>query len=101
MVREAIFSEFALSDEYLQLMAGTRTEAGEKTTHCRLTWRPNLTSYLISLLEQAKDFPPKGPILIITDGECDKLVIRREHAFLIPKGKHLPFSPWGKVFRFS
>jgi predicted metal-dependent peptidase len=55
----------------------------------------------ITLLEQAKDFPPKGPILIITDGECDKLVIRREHAFLIPKGKHLPFSPWGKVFRFS
>ena len=55
----------------------------------------------ITLLEQAKDFPAKGPVLIITDGECDKLAIRREHAFLIPKGKHLPFSPWGKVFRFS
>jgi predicted metal-dependent peptidase len=55
----------------------------------------------ITLLEKAGDFPPKGPVLIITDGECDKLVIRREHAFLIPQGKHLPFSPWGKVFRFS
>ena len=55
----------------------------------------------ITLLEQAKDFPPKGPVLIITDGDCDKLSIRREHAFLLPKGKHLPFSPWGKVFRFS
>ena len=55
----------------------------------------------VTLLEQAKNFPPKGPILIITDGECDRLAIRRDHAFLIPRGKHLPFSPWGKVFRFS
>lgn len=55
----------------------------------------------IKLLEQAEDFPPKGPILIITDGACDKLNIRREHAFLLPKGRHLPFPPWGKVFRFS
>ena len=55
----------------------------------------------INLLENAEDFPSKGPLLIITDGDCDKLAIRREHAFLIPNGKHLPFSPWGKVFRFS
>ena len=55
----------------------------------------------IDLLENAKDFPPKGPLLIITDGECGKLAIRREHAFLIPRGKHLPFPPWGKVFLFS
>jgi predicted metal-dependent peptidase len=55
----------------------------------------------VTLLEQAKDFPPKGPILIITDGQCDKLLIRREHAFMLPKGKYLPFTPWGKVFRFS
>jgi predicted metal-dependent peptidase len=54
----------------------------------------------VTLLEQAEDFPSKGPILIITDGECDKLFIRREHAFLIPRGKILPFSPRGKVFRF-
>ncbi|MCL1889801.1 MAG: VWA-like domain-containing protein [Desulfovibrionaceae bacterium] len=55
----------------------------------------------VDLLEKAKDFPSQGPLLIITDGECDKLAIRREHAFLIPKGKRLPFFPWGKVFLFS
>lgn len=55
----------------------------------------------ITLLEQAKDFPPKGPILIITDGACDKVTVKREHAFLIPQGRSLPFFPVGKVFRFS
>ncbi len=55
----------------------------------------------INLLEKAEDFPKDGPILIITDGECDKVTIKREHAFLIPKGKHLPFVPKGKVFRFN
>jgi len=55
----------------------------------------------IDLLEKAKDFPAKGPFLIITDGACDKLVIRREHAFLMPQGARLPFSPWGQVFHFS
>ncbi len=53
----------------------------------------------IDLLERAEDFPKKGPLLIITDGYCDRLVIRREHAFLIPQGHHLPFVPKGKVFR--
>lgn len=52
----------------------------------------------VNLLESAKDFPEKGPLLIITDGCCDRLVIRREHAFLIPYGRHLPFMPKGKVF---
>ncbi|HYH95642.1 DUF2201 family putative metallopeptidase [Hyalangium sp.] len=53
----------------------------------------------IDLLERAKDFPKDGPLLIITDGECDRLQIRREHAFLMPQGKHLPFVPVGRVFR--
>lgn len=53
----------------------------------------------IDLLETAKDFPKNGPLLIITDGECDRLRIRNEHAFLIPESKHLPFVPKGKVFR--
>jgi predicted metal-dependent peptidase len=53
----------------------------------------------IDLLEEAEDFPKEGPILIITDGYCDKLQIRREHAFLLPEGRHLPFVPVGKVFR--
>ncbi|MNU73594.1 hypothetical protein D3C71_630800 [compost metagenome] len=55
----------------------------------------------IDLLEHAEDFPKKGPLLIITDGFCDRLHIHREHAFLIPKGQNLPFVPKGKVFRMS
>lgn len=55
----------------------------------------------VELLESAKDFPKKAPILIITDGEIEAdLRIKREHAFLIPKGKYLPFRPSGKVFCF-
>ncbi len=56
----------------------------------------------VELLEKAKDFPKKAPILIITDGEIESdFRIKREHAFLIPKGKRLPFRPIGKVFYFS
>ena len=47
----------------------------------------------------AKDVPPSGPILVITDGYIeDNLKIRRKHAFLIPNGNRLPFRPKGKVF---
>ena len=53
----------------------------------------------IDLLDRAEDFPKDGPLLIITDGYCDRLRIRREHAFLIPEGRHLPFVPKGRVFR--
>src|SRR6185436_4472472 len=52
----------------------------------------------IDLLERAEDFPPEGPILIITDGFCDRLNVRRDHAFLLPEGKSLPFVPKGRVF---
>jgi predicted metal-dependent peptidase len=55
----------------------------------------------IDLLQTAKDFPPHGPILIITDGECDKLVVKREHAYLLPRGKRLPFTTRAEVFLFS
>lgn len=56
----------------------------------------------VELLEKAKDFPKKAPILIITDGEIEHdFRVKREHAFLIPKGKRLPFHPFGKVFYFS
>jgi len=55
----------------------------------------------IDLLERAQDFPKQGPVLIITDGECDRLQIRREHAFLLPQGRHLPFVPTGRVFRIA
>jgi predicted metal-dependent peptidase len=53
----------------------------------------------LDLLEEARDFPKTGPLLIITDGMCDVLRVRREHAFLIPAGGGLPFPPKGPVFR--
>ncbi|MGG1249993.1 peptidase [Brevibacillus agri] len=55
----------------------------------------------IDLLEKAADFPKDGPILVITDGECDRLRITRSHAFMLPNGKHLPFVPRGPVFRME
>ena len=55
----------------------------------------------IDLLERAADFPKDGPLLIITDGACDRLAIHREHAFLIPKASRLPFIPRGPVFRIQ
>jgi predicted metal-dependent peptidase len=53
----------------------------------------------IDLLEEADDFPEKGPLLVITDGFCDHLHIKREHAFLLPASRTLPFPPKGPVFR--
>jgi hypothetical protein len=47
----------------------------------------------VDVLERAEDFPKDGPILMITDGYCDVVRIRREHA--------LPFSPHGPVFRIE
>jgi predicted metal-dependent peptidase len=55
----------------------------------------------VDLLQEAADFPKGGPILVITDGWCDRVRIQREHAFLIPAGAVLPFAPRGPVFRFS
>jgi predicted metal-dependent peptidase len=54
----------------------------------------------IDLLDKSEDFPREAPILIITDGYCDKVILHgREHAFLVPQGANLPFVPKGKVFR--
>ncbi|MEV4317163.1 hypothetical protein [Actinocrispum sp. NPDC049592] len=53
----------------------------------------------VTLLERAADFPADGPILVITDAECDVVRVRREHAFLVPAGARLPFTPKGPVFR--
>jgi predicted metal-dependent peptidase len=53
----------------------------------------------IDLLERAPDFPRDGPLLIITDGLCDRCVVRYPHAFLLPEGARLPFVPQGPVFR--
>lgn len=53
----------------------------------------------IDLLHRADDFPPGAPMLVITDGWCDVLRVRREHAYLIPQGMRLPFTARGPVFR--
>ncbi|MGA4954619.1 vWA domain-containing protein [Streptomyces lavendulocolor] len=53
----------------------------------------------VDLLQRADDFPPGAPVLIITDGCCDPLRVRREHAFLVPDAATLPFTPRGPVFR--
>ncbi|WP_373297043.1 vWA domain-containing protein [Streptomyces brasiliensis] len=53
----------------------------------------------IDLLHRADDFPPGAPVLVITDGWCDVLRVRREHAYLLPPGARLPFTPRGPVFR--
>ncbi|MET8633033.1 hypothetical protein [Streptomyces sp. NPDC004680] len=53
----------------------------------------------IDLLHRARDFPPGAPVLVITDGWCDVLRVRREHAYLTPQGARLPFTPQGPVFR--
>jgi predicted metal-dependent peptidase len=54
----------------------------------------------VDLLDNANNFPKEAPVLIITDGECDRIILRgREHAYLIPYGATLPFVPKGKVFR--
>ncbi|MDN0198426.1 hypothetical protein [Streptomyces sp. S.PNR 29] len=55
----------------------------------------------VDLLHRADDFPRTAPILVITDGWCDVLRVRREHAYLIPQGARLPFSARGPVFRVS
>jgi predicted metal-dependent peptidase len=55
----------------------------------------------VSLLHSAPDFPQDGPLLIITDGDCDVLDVPRSHAFLLPAGKRLPFRPRGDVFYLS
>jgi predicted metal-dependent peptidase len=56
----------------------------------------------IDLLNKSEDFPKEAPILIITDGYCDKVILHgREHAFLVPQSANLPFEPKGKVFRLK
>ena len=53
----------------------------------------------VDLLERDPGFPGDAPLLVVTDGFCDRLTISRRHAFLLPEGGDLPFVPGGKVFR--
>lgn len=55
----------------------------------------------IRLIEAADDYPKDGPILIITDGACDRLTIRRDHAILLVSGGRLPFKSGGPVFQVA
>lgn len=56
----------------------------------------------VDLIQDAEDFPPDGPLLIITDGYCErKIEVKRDHAYVIPAGSDLPFTPTGPVFRVS
>ena len=56
----------------------------------------------VDLLESSGDFPKHAPVLIITDGWIEKtLRITREHAFLLPRGEHLPFVTGAPVFYYS
>ncbi|MCL4868676.1 MAG: hypothetical protein KJ063_06905 [Anaerolineae bacterium] len=63
---------------------------------------PGIGKSALDRLNRAEDFPQNGPIPIITDGYCDKLHVPpdRVHAYLVPKGSRLPFSPQGEVFYF-
>ena len=55
----------------------------------------------VDLLLAASDFPKDGPILIITDGQCDQLRVPRAHAYLLAPGKRLPFRSTAPVFVMS
>lgn len=55
----------------------------------------------IARLEGLDGFPREAPILVITDGACDALSIRREHAFLMPEGARLPFRSAAPQFHFE
>jgi len=55
----------------------------------------------ISFLRNTEDFPKKGPILIITDGEIDRLSVPGIYAFVLPEGARLPFIAKGEVFRMK
>jgi hypothetical protein len=55
----------------------------------------------IRLLEESASFPRETPVLIITDGMCDQLSIRPNHAYLMPEGARLPFHTRSPIFHFD
>ena len=55
----------------------------------------------IRLLQESANFPDEAPVLIITDGLCDDLTIRPDHAFLMPEGARLPFHTRSPIFHFD
>ncbi|CAA6814059.1 MAG: FIG01126594: hypothetical protein [uncultured Thiotrichaceae bacterium] len=55
----------------------------------------------INLLEKAKDFPARGPLLIISDGYFEAIRVRMEHAYLLSQGCRLAFKTPAPVFYFD
>lgn len=56
----------------------------------------------VDLFVHAEDFPKDAPILVITDGQCEHLHFHgRTHAYLLPRGRRLPFTPKGEIFRLD
>jgi predicted metal-dependent peptidase len=56
----------------------------------------------VTLLETRTDFPKACSILIVTDGMFEEtLSVTRDHAFLLPPGRHLPFRTHQPVFYMS
>ncbi len=55
----------------------------------------------IDRMEADERFPKDAPILVITDGWCDSLWVRCEHAFLMPEGARLPFRSMAPRFAFE
>lgn len=56
----------------------------------------------VDLFMHAEDFPKDAPILVITDGQCEHLHFHgRTHAYLLPRGRRLPFTPKGEIFRLD
>lgn len=53
----------------------------------------------IDLLGADATFPADGPVLLLTDGRCDRVRIHHDHAWLTTG--HLPFPPRGPVFRLA
>jgi hypothetical protein len=55
----------------------------------------------VELLQASAAFPKDAPVLEITDGFCDSLTIKRDHAFLMPEGARLPFPTRQPIFHFD
>lgn len=53
----------------------------------------------LELLDRDPAFPKNAPVLLITDGDCGRLLAwGREHAYRLPKGCRLSFPAGGPVF---
>lgn len=52
----------------------------------------------VDIIELNKEIPKTAPILILTDSFIDEMAVKREHAYVIPKGTRLPFSSKAPIF---